>query len=48
MKKKNNENEQSTGHFQSDFFIFDPPDPNSETNSRKTTNKKSGLNIVNS
>ena len=40
-KKKSSENDQSTGHFQSFFiFIFFFPDPKSEKNSRKSTNKK--------
>ena len=39
--KKSYENDQSTGHFQSFFsYFFSPPDPKSEKNSRKSTNKK--------
>ena len=39
--KKSSENDQLTGHFQS-FFIqfFHPPEPKSEKNARKSTNKK--------
>ena len=40
-KKKSSENDQLTGHFQSFFSVFSrPPDPQSEKNSRKSTNKK--------
>ena len=40
-EKKSSENDQSTGHFQSFyFFFFCPPNPKSEKNSRKSTNKK--------
>ena len=43
-KKKSSENDQLTGHFQSFFIIFfRPPNPKSEINSRKSTNKNSGL-----
>ena len=39
--KKSSENDQLTGHFQSFFiYFFRPPDPKSEKNSRKSTNKK--------
>ena len=39
LKKKNSENDQLTGHFQSFFILFfRPPDPKSEKNSRKSTN----------
>ena len=40
-KKKSSENDQSTGHFQSFFFLFFRPlDPKSEKKSRKSINKK--------
>ena len=40
-KKNNSENDQLTGHFQSFFIYFSrPPNPKSEKNSRKSTNKK--------
>ena len=38
QQQKNSENDQSTGHFLSFFFLS--PDPKSEKNSRKSTNKK--------
>ena len=37
-KKKSSENDQSTGHFQSFFFV--PSTLNLKKNSRKSTNKK--------
>ena len=38
MLKKNSENDQLSGHFQS--FFFHPPDPKSEKKVAKSTNKK--------
>ena len=45
-KKKSSEYDQSTGHFQSFFvYFFRPPELRSEKNSRKSTNKKTGLSL---